>query len=689
MRYYVERASQLGVSIPSLIEGLPSAPRVLRKEQAWYPWDEHATLLERLEAALGQEGATAFGRRAFTHPVTRALRTLAGFFTTPERLYQLGFRWFSGSFYRHIRFHYTAEPGGRLRAVISWGPEYRDCPAFFRMWVSALEATPTMLGLSEARVTLDLGVRSAVFHIHPPPSRRPWLRLASWLHALGRAPRIAAELERHQVSLREAYESLLASREDFQLVLETSPEPVLVLRGLEVLYLNPAAAKVLGGGAVRGTSVLTWIHPDDHAACERLFQPSGGPALEFRVNAPDGRTLTWRAKPGRRLRFEHEEALLIVANDVTDQAALHAQLALNERLIALGTLSAGVAHEINNPLTYVLHSAEALLSPRAKLPDDFEPEEHLRAIQDGARRIQEIVRQLVGFARPSTPGLSPVDVHAVVRTMLRFVQDLLGERGRIELDFAPVPPVLARERELGQVVLNLLLNAVQAIVESGRPSGAVTVMTRQAASGAVELTVSDDGPGVPAHLRTRIFDPFFTTRAKGTGLGLYICHRLVSELGGTLTLLDLPRPGASIRVTLPASTTPVAAEAPAPPVLPRPAPRRMRVLVVDDSRNLLRSLQLLLGDFDTAYASSGEEALRTLEQGEFDAVLCDVMMPGMSGLQVRARTCERSPTYARRFIFMTGGATSAAMEAELESLPNTCLQKPFTQEQLVKALEQL
>jgi len=360
---------------------------------------------------------------------------------------------------------------------------------------------------------------------------------------------------------------------------------------------------------------------------------------------------------------EGETAALLPAPPAADPAQ-------SERLLALGTLSAGVAHEVNTPLTYILHSADVLLSPTP--PSDARA--RLQAIRDGALRIRDLVRQLVTYARPSVAHREPVDVHAAVHAMVRFIDEPLAAKGWLELDLQPVPRVLAREQELGQVLLNLLCNALQALPA---PPGVIRVSTRVNDAGRVELDVSDNGRGVPAAVRPRVFEAFFTTKPTGTGLGLFLSDRLMRELGGSVELLASPMGGgATFRLTLEPFAEPHAASP-------------LRLLVVDDNPNLLRSLEFLLGDLAAEFAPSSEAALLALARERFDAVLCDVMMPGINGLDLYDRACAAEPAYAGRFVFMTGGATREDLQARLDALPGASLQKPFTREELLAALARL
>jgi signal transduction histidine kinase len=228
------------------------------------------------------------------------------------------------------------------------------------------------------------------------------------------------------------------------------------------------------------------------------------------------------------------------------------QLANGERFAAAGTLAAGLAHEINNPVAFVLANLNHLQSLRKEDDSAAEIEEVLLETQDGVARLRGIVDELLRLARTGERGGEPVDLAKVVGSALRMVRHEASEKVRVEAALAPVPPVLGDSGLLGQVVLNLLQNAIHALVAAGRP-GCVRVVLAPAGE-RVELCVEDDGPGIPEHVAPRIFEPFFTTKAQGqgTGLGLAVTREIVSRHGGTIDV-ETGSAGTRFRVSLPAA----------------------------------------------------------------------------------------------------------------------------------------
>jgi C4-dicarboxylate-specific signal transduction histidine kinase len=255
------------------------------------------------------------------------------------------------------------------------------------------------------------------------------------------------------------------------------------------------------------------------------------------------------------LRFEGKPSFVAVARDVTERDRLQQQLLQTERLASVGMLAAGVAHEVNNPLAYALLNLEqASRQLAAEAPDLDAVRAAVRDAADGARRVQTIVRDLRTFARGAGDDVRSVDVNAVVETALHLVGNELGLRARVERVSAPVARVLANADRLAQVLVNLLMNAAQALPEGRANDHVVRVTTRQS-EGLVRVAVSDTGAGISPELLPRLFDPFFTTKppGMGTGLGLAICHSIVASFGGRIEVTSQVGVGSAFTVILPAN----------------------------------------------------------------------------------------------------------------------------------------
>jgi CheY-like chemotaxis protein len=299
-------------------------------------------------------------------------------------------------------------------------------------------------------------------------------------------------------------------------------------------------------------------------------------------------------------------------------------------------------------------------------------------VHEGAERIQQIVSDLRIFARPE-PAQQSSDVTASIEWALRVVGSLVRERARLELDLAPIPPARGDSARLGQVFLNLLINAAQAIPEGNVRGNTVRVSTGLDAAGRIRVSIADTGAGMSPDIVKRIFDPFFTTKpvGSGTGLGLSICHGIVRGLGGELVVQSVPGQGTTFHVLLPLGETlppPASESRQLQPVL------RGRILVVDDDPLVSRAMQRMLGRWHSVVlAASAHEAIQALrEDANFDVVLCDVMMPDVSGIELFQRIQSHWPLLAPRVAFLTGASFTPRVGEFLASLANPRLTKPIS-----------
>jgi signal transduction histidine kinase/CheY-like chemotaxis protein len=374
------------------------------------------------------------------------------------------------------------------------------------------------------------------------------------------------------------------------------------------------------------------------------------------------------------------------------------RLLLADRLAAIGTLAAGAAHEINNPLTYAIinvdHVLRQLRARLASLGDLPEREADLEALPqlirsleqagDGMQRVRAIVRNLLTF---SNGGLSPrtlVDVRAIAESSVQMSLHELVHRARIVREFGEVPPVEANEAALGQVFLNLLVNAAQAISEGDVSGNEVRVATFTDEEGNAVVEVVDTGAGIPPEVLPRIFDPFFTSNktGRGTGLGLSISHGTIASLHGTIQVWSEAGRGSRFRVTLPAAERWRATHPPSA-AAPRTLVRR-RVLVVDDDPLVCEALaRALETEAIVDVLTDGHSAVERLAAGErWDVILCDLMMPTYSGMEMYGEALKRAPEAAGRFVFMTAGAFTTRARAFVETLSNRCVEKPVDVEQV-------
>jgi nitrogen-specific signal transduction histidine kinase len=382
--------------------------------------------------------------------------------------------------------------------------------------------------------------------------------------------------------------------------------------------------------------------------------------------------------------WEGERAVMSFARDVTERKALQRRLVESDRLAALGTLAAGIAHEINNPLTYVELSAHRMRRELAAIDAPLEVRARLRGhvddIEHGVARIASITQSLRSFVKDDANSEGPVDLELVISRALKMVDNDLRYAARLVRDLAPVPPVVGNAARLEQVFVNVLINAIKALrPDPDRPHEIHVAI--EPVGDHVTVTIRDTGCGIPAALRGRIFEPFFTTRdvGRGMGLGLSVSKTIVENQGGEIEVDSIEEVGTTVRVHLPAHRARPDVREPAGVAAPAAAvssPRR-RVLVVDDEALICRTIQQVLSkSHDVAVATSGSDALALVASSRFDFILCDVMMPDMNGHELYRRVAAQHPGLERRFVFMTG-ALAPGVAQVLEDLPNPWLAKPF------------
>ena len=509
---------------------------------------------------------------------------------------------------------------------------------------------------------------------------------------LGRPVRLAVILD--VTERQEAEAAMRRSEARFRALVENSSEGISLLDAEgRILFASNAVFAMLGVGPdeVAGRPLLEFVHPEDRPQvgrklAESLAHPRVPIRYEARYRHRDG---VWHYLEVVRANHLDDPAVGAVVGhyrDVTDRRELEARLRVSDRMASVGTLAAGVAHEINNPLAYILANlgfVADMLQPHHLVlgPEGDEIFSALEEARSGAERVREIVRDLKTFSR-SDPRRGPVDVHGILDTMCAMAHNEIRHRARLEKDYALMLPYAdGDESHLGQVFLNLLVNAAQAIPEGGREHHTIRVATRLDEDGRIVVEVADDGVGIPEEVRDRIFDPFFTTKpvGVGTGLGLSICRNLVTGDGGEIEVESAPGRGTTFRVRLPQSQG-EAQEAPSPEGAPAPhAGHRGRILVADDEPLIGNAVSRILGaEHEVVVVSGAAAALERLGTvPEFDLVLCDLMMPEMSGMDLWAALDEVAPWAKARTVFMTGGAFTPAAAAFLESVDAPKVDKPF------------
>ena len=478
---------------------------------------------------------------------------------------------------------------------------------------------------------------------------------------------------------RRAEEALRLSEASLRSVLQASPDGIIVHDAGRYLFVNPAAVAQLGlapGTDLIGREIFDQIHPEQVALVRERIEAmvaSGqpAPARDLHFVRADGATFVGEVA-SIPATFAGAPAIISIIRDVGEQRRLQSQLCLADRLATVGTLAVGVAHEINNPLSWVMGNL-------GLLADEFDAQVRLRErpghdpslvaasrtrvrellarAQEGSERVRRIVADLRRLARTDDDAEQAVDVHALLDSTLEIADVQIRHRARLVRDYRGHGPVYANEARLGQVFLNLLVNASHAIEPGAAEQHVIEVVTEDLDDGRVEVLVRDTGCGMTEGVRKRIFEPFYTTKQPGvgTGIGLAISHAIVTAIGGEILVESEPGRGSCFRVRLQRAEA-VGASAPTPaPVATASARGRARVLVVDDEPLIREMVCDALAAHEVTAVATGREAIAEILKRDWDLILCDMMLPELSGIEVFRELAQLRPEALTKLVFMTGG----------------------------------
>jgi PAS domain S-box-containing protein len=448
------------------------------------------------------------------------------------------------------------------------------------------------------------------------------------------------------------------------------------------LFEHPSTSMV-------GTNIFSYPAGDHAVALRKALaqigqtgQPQGFEASVFR---PDGTQVWYSTRLGPVKESGKVTGAVLVSRDVSDKKQTEMHLMLSDRMASVGTLAAGVAHEINNPLASVIANLDMALqdvlalAENTKLPPDLSDE--LKDARTAADRVREIVRDLKIFSRGEEERHGPVDVEAVLESTLRMAWNELRHRAKVVKRYTKIPPVDANDSRLGQVFLNLIINAAHAIPPGNFEANEIRISTGLDIAGRVVVDIGDTGTGIPPEVRPRLFTPFFSTKpvGVGTGLGLAISHRIITQMGGTISYDTEVGRGTTFHISLPIAGGPTVPQQTQKMWTKSPAVRRGNVLVIDDEESLAQALRRFLGtEHEVTAVYRARDALDLLEQGgRYDVVLCDLMMPQITGMELHHEVARLDPAQAARFVFLTGGAFTPSAREFLVATTNRRIEKPF------------
>jgi PAS domain S-box-containing protein len=565
-RLAFEAAEAEGIARADLVEGLGVDVAFLENLRNRIDWGTFVALLARISTRLEHdpERLRAIGDRMVRAPSFEFLQRLARLVVSQRALFEAAKRWVSPSLFPTISPDVEFLSGNRVRLHGELPAHYVACEPFFQIWIGTVRSLPTLLGLPRATVRGEVGARAATLFVSLPPSPTLFERVRRSMRAVRGVDEVVDLLEAQRREVEENFFASLRATDVFRDLLDNLPAMVVMHRAGKILWVNRVlveTARYLSADELVGRNLLELVHPSSRELiAQRMMTPvgPGQPTVTARLLRRDGTTITAEVAPAQEVRFAGGPARLVVGHDVSERVLLQQRLVLADRMASVGLLGAGVAHEINNPLAYALASVE--LARRA-ISRDRDPPQGLSEILDtaleGIGRVRAIVNDLRTLTHPDNDRIEAVDLPSVIESTLTLTATEIARRARIVRAYAEeVPLAAASAPRLGQVALNLVLNALESMPEHTIARNELRVRTLVEECGRVAFEIEDTGVGIAPEVLGRIFDPFFTTKpmGRGTGLGLSVCHHIVHGFGGEITVRSEVDRGSTFRVALPAAT---------------------------------------------------------------------------------------------------------------------------------------
>ncbi|TXD38882.1 response regulator [Lujinxingia vulgaris] len=516
----------------------------------------------------------------------------------------------------------------------------------------------------------------------------------------GLAHRLLAYVRRRDAETSRVKAALHDNRAIYNAIIENSHEAVCVLEpdNLHVHHANPAFCALLDYRP-DDLETLTLEHFDtsefdDAAALLADFDSGPNAIREHLWRTCGGELKAVELSASQILRDGQLQWIVLIGRDLSEERRLQAHLTEVDRMAAVGLLASGVGHEINNPLAYIAANLDFVREHLSASPDPAHAPaiEAITEARQGADRVREIVGDLKHYATwEKISREDTADAEQVLDTTLRIAANQLRHRARVQRDYCGEALVRGSESRLGQVFLNLLVNAAHAIPEGRALDNLITVST-ELRDRWVLVRVSDTGKGISEEDQKEIFSPFFTTKApdEGSGLGLSICQHIVGGMGGRIEVLSAPGQGATFTLWLPRQCEEDSLEFTTDPaeVLDIDPQHRPLLLIIEDQVPVARALRRMLDDtFEVIHFERANDALAHLDETPAcDAILCDLMMPQMTGIEFARELEAYHPDHLSRLIFMTGGAPGQSERRFMERRDIPCLDKPFEPDALRRLL---
>jgi PAS domain S-box-containing protein len=573
IRTLFEAAEQVGIQRDELVGPLGIDAAHLAAPRSRMEWSTFVSVCDRLSEMVGGDADRLrdLGRRINRVPSQEVARRVGRGIFSVRTMYQMLMQWLMPVMFPHLVSRVRRIGSSRVAIHCEIPESYAACAAFLQISVAACIHLPEVVGLPPS-VVVEERVTSRTFDLllEVPRSRSLGERLSHVARALGSAGVSRRELVAQGAELTASIVALQRARDELFSVLDNLPDLVIVHDRGTVLWANRLLIETLGYHRlddVVGKSVVDVVAPRSRSiVAERMSTPVASPRAPALTEAVlvtrTGEEVVVEMAPAQSVVFNSVPALLVALRDVNARVRMQQKLMLADRLASIGLLAAGVAHEVNNPLGYVLNNIELARKELTKLGPGAEATGGVLSIAlEGVDRIRVIVRDLLMLSRGDEDRHVPTDLHAIVESTLDLAAPEIARTARLVRDFVPTPLVCANDARIAQVLLNLVANGLDAMRGRPRDQNELRVRIATAADGRVLLEVTDTGHGIADADISHIFEPFFTTRASGdgTGLGLSIAQTLVVSLGGEIQVESSAGRGATFRVLLPAAGGPAAA----------------------------------------------------------------------------------------------------------------------------------
>lgn len=697
-------SSYLNLPVQSVMQGSPLSISNLKKG-GFVSWNLFVDWMEWIEQTHSALDWKEIGKRAVRSPLLPLLKTITRMTLSVKLGYWVSCKWFGPSQFRVIAADYQEVGANQITMTMKLAKDLRPCRSLFILFEGCLEVMPKdAFGLQETLVHATYSDHQAVYQMTLPQQQTLWMKIRFFAQIFFKARFLLRELVYQQEMLQEQSTKIFNERSEFKNLIDHFPDGIFIHHEGIIQYGNPRIASYLGfsdSQQLVGRHILELIHPKDQEAVKKRiakFKKNPkyiNPPIEVSMIRVDTKEIFYAEVTSLLTVFEGMQTVAVIFRDLSDRKKWQAQEILQDRLMALGQLAAGVGHEINNPLFYVMMKVEKLLSQseqKGLIPEMFQLED----VQQGLQKIQTIVKELKSFSRghfDETP--TNVSIESILFSAIGMARNQIRHRARLKIEIQKnLPLVEGNEARLGQVFLNLIINAAQAIEPGNADANEIEIKAYYDAFEQVIVEVRDTGKGIPEEIRRNLFQPFYTTKpvGEGTGLGLSICHSILSKYNGYISFESQVGKGSLFLVSLPASEAALAQGDQVPEILAKKPTVSGRVLLIDDDEELLSVLEgVIASEHDTVAFSDARLALKFIEEqnSEFDCIVCDLMMPNMDGAEFYSELRKLRPQLCERMMFMTGGSFTEKTD-EFLSQPNVRFkEKPIHSTELLNIVGDL